>query len=147
MQQNQGKIIFKKKYSDKFLWLSEEIMLPLLQSVSGIWQQKTQNKPCQSALCATDSGSLNGLGKMEGFFFCFLSVVIILISVCWCTFYKGVTLRGSWCGVDSRSKITVMMELKMAQLFTVNKRINIWDRMDYFKCLIKKSYLHNTWKM
>lgn len=69
MQQNQGKIIFKKKYSDKFLWLSEEIMLPLLQSVSGIWQQKTQNKPCQSALCATDCGSLNGLGKMEGVFF------------------------------------------------------------------------------
>lgn len=30
-----------------------------------------------------------------------------------------------------------MMELKMAQLFTVNKRINIWDGMDYFKCLIK----------
>lgn len=56
-------------------------------------------------------------------------------------------LRESSCGVESRSKLTIKKGLKMAQLFTVNKRINIWEGMDYFKCLIKKSYLHNTGKM
>lgn len=93
MQQNQGKIIFKKKYSDKFLWLSEEIMLPLLQSVSGIWQQKTQNKPCQSALCATDCGSLNGLGKMEGVFLfplcCYYSDFCMLVHFLQGSYAKG----------------------------------------------------------
>lgn len=52
-------------------------------------------------------------------------------------FYKAVKLGETTCRVESRNKLTIMNALKMAQLCTANKSINICEGMNYVKCLIK----------
>lgn len=55
----------------------------------------------------------------------------------WYISYKAVKLRESTCGVKSRDELTIVLALKTAQLCTANKKINIGEGMNYFKCLIK----------
>lgn len=55
----------------------------------------------------------------------------------WYIFYKAVKLRESRCGVKSRNELTIVIALKMAQFCTANKKINIWEGMNYIKCLIE----------
>lgn len=49
-----------------------------------------------------------------------------------------------WSGEQEQTDNNDRTENGSVYIFTVNKRTNIWGGMDYFKCLIKKSCVHNT---